>query len=183
MLNNFNSFGYKEYLVYFCNRYLNNLNIIFNMNKASEKDFEKNNKIVSVKLNKFSKVEYNNLLKSSDDLKERQVNAQKLVDYLCDKFGISPTKVSVLNVAQPHSTNERGSLKTVKFGDYNTGSSNIRVWNLTAARKQTVSIKRFADTLLHEFIHHYDINCLKFQQSPHTSGFYKRLGDLSEKLK
>lgn len=153
------------------------------MNRANDKDFEKNNKIVSVKLNKFSKAELNNLLGCSDDLKDRQIKAQKLVDYLCDKFAISGAKVSVLNVAQPHSTNERGSLKTVKFGDYNTGSHVIRVWNLTAARKQTVSIKRFSDTLLHEFIHHYDINCLGFKQSPHTSGFYKRLSDLSVKLK
>lgn len=153
------------------------------MNKASTKDFIKNNSIETVKLNKFSKVEINNLLNSGESLLERQANAQKVVDYLCDKFNIPKAKVSVLPAPQPHSTNERGALKTVKMGDYNTGSLNIRVWNLTAAKRKVVSIKGFTNTLLHEFIHHYDMRCLGFSESPHTSGFYKRLGDLSTKLK
>ena len=153
------------------------------MNKANDKDFEINNKVVTVALNKFSKVEITSLLNASTDNKDRQKKAQVLIDYLCGKFNMPKSNVNVLEKNQKHTLTTRGTLKSVTFGDYNTMSKEIRVWNLTAAKGQTVSINQFLNTLLHEFVHHYDMTYLKYRQSPHTSGFYKRLGDISAKLK
>ena len=42
--------------------------------------------------------------------------------------------------------------------------------------------KTIYETVSHEFIHHYYIVGLKLGDSLHTSGFYKRIGDLKEKL-
>ena len=44
-----------------------------------------------------------------------------------------------------------------------------------------MSIKSFADTLLHEFTHHYDTRYLKIE-SRHTAGFYKRISSLKGNL-
>lgn len=153
------------------------------MNYSNDKDFTRNNNTVTVKLNKFSKDFSIKLLKEGENYKDREKTAQELINYLCDKFKICRSKVTVLNLNQPHSTSDRNTLKSVKMGDYNPNSHVIRVWNLTAKQGKTVSIKSFLDTLLHEFIHHYDFTVLKFNQSPHTSGFYKRLSDLSVKVK
>lgn len=147
------------------------------MNYSNNKVFTINNNIVTVKLNKFSNVLTTKLINTKD-----KCVAQELVDYLCDKFKISRAKVIVMNSKQPHST-INGKLKSVKYGDYNPNSHIIRIWNLTAIQGKEISIKSFLDTLLHEFIHHYDFTVLKFNQSPHTSGFYKRLSDLSNKIK
>ncbi|HHT9137507.1 MAG TPA: hypothetical protein ACFYEK_09730 [Candidatus Wunengus sp. YC60] len=42
--------------------------------------------------------------------------------------------------------------------------------------------KTFLDTLVHEFMHHYDYEVLKFPTSLRTAGFYYRLGDVMKKL-
>lgn len=147
------------------------------MNYSNDNDFTRNNNTVTVKLNKFSNVLPTKLLNTND----RKI-AQELVDYLCNKFKVSHVTLKVMNSKQPHST-INGKLKSVKYGDYNPNSHVIRIWNLTAIQGKEISIKSFLDTLLHEFIHHYDFTVLKFNQSPHTSGFYKRLSDLSNKIK
>ncbi len=152
------------------------------MNKANEKNYELNNSKVEVSLNRFSKVEVNSLFKASEYHLERREKGQYLLNYLCDKFKIPRVNLSVLNVAQPHSTNNKGTLSSVKKGDYNPNNFNVRVWNLTAVRKKPISIKSFLEVILHEFMHHYDMQHLKFSESPHTSGFYKRLSDLQRKL-
>lgn len=66
--------------------------------------------------------------------------------------------------------------------NYTVQTQVITLYNLTAIKKHVVSIKVMAATLLHEFIHHYDMTFLKLSDSPHTSGFYKRIADLENKL-
>ena len=90
--------------------------------------------------------------------------------------------VVVTDRAQPHSTNSRGSLHSKTLGNYAPLSMVITLFNKTAVKRQIVAIKTLADTLLHEFIHHYDYTRLNLGASPHTAGFYKRIGDLKTKL-
>ena len=40
----------------------------------------------------------------------------------------------------------------------------------------------FLETLLHEWVHHYDFTGLELDRSPHTSGFFNRIRDLAETL-
>ena len=68
-----------------------------------------------------------------------------------------------------------------RYGSYRLGSATITIPNRTAVRGQIVASKTFLDTLLHEWLHHYDTLKLKLN-SIHTKGFYLRLSDLKGKL-
>jgi hypothetical protein len=61
-------------------------------------------------------------------------------------------------------------------------SASIAISNKTAVRGQILAPKSFLDTLLHEWMHHYDTYRLKLR-SIHSKGFYLRLNNLKEKLK
>lgn len=144
--------------------------------------YEKSNKIEKVGKSRLSKKEYKALLESGDDHLERQKAAQALLDYLTATFKIPPVKITVKEKPQAHRDNAKGNLKSKIHGFYTTGVHNITVYNLTAKLEKVVAIKTFSDTVLHEFIHHYDIEYLKLRKSLHTSGFYKRINDLRKKL-
>ncbi len=45
-----------------------------------------------------------------------------------------------------------------------------------------ITPKVFLNTLLHEWVHHYDFDGLQLARSPHTAGFYARLRALAETL-
>ena len=144
--------------------------------------YEKSNRITEVKLSRFSKKEYQSLLNASESIKDRQKAAQTLCDYLCSKFNMPKSTVKVVNRSQPHRTGYSGRLQSKTLGTYTVQTQVITLYNLTAIKKQVVSIKVMAVTLLHEFIHHYVMTFLKLSDSPHTSGFYKRISDLENKL-
>lgn len=144
--------------------------------------YEKSNSITEVKLSRFSKKEYQALLGTSESIKDRQKAAQTFCDYLCSKFNMPKSTVKVVNRSQPHRTGYSGRLQSKTLGTYTVQTQVITLYNLTAIKKQVVSIKVMAATFLHEFIHHYDMTFLKLSDSPHTSGFYKRIADLENKL-
>ena len=139
--------------------------------------YEKSTEITSVRLNSFSKVYAHEALLSLESSCHREQNAQLLLYYLCKKFKIERVTLSVTPAARPCN---RRNIQT--YGCYYPSSRRIVIYNTTAKTKKTIAIKTFYETLLHEFIHHYDIVGLKLGGSPHTSGFYKRIGDLKENL-
>lgn len=148
-----------------------------------EAAYKKSNAVETVKLSKFKPVLFERLLKD----KSRRTDAQTLVTYLSDKFHISSPTVCVTESKQPHQTGYsawtgRSRLKNKTMGLYNRSNATIYIYNRTAIRGEEVSIKAFADTLLHEFMHHYDYCVLKLPKSLHTAGFYKRISDLKAKL-
>lgn len=143
--------------------------------------YKKSNQTENVSLKRFSKEKYVQMLSAGESNIIRTDYSQKLLDYLCGKFKIPNVKIQVINKCQPH--NERnGKLQSKTYGKYKIHSKEIVIYNLTVVRKNIVSINVFADTLLHEFMHHYDIEYLKMDKSLHTAGFYKRISDLKEKL-
>lgn len=145
--------------------------------------YTESNKHIEVSLNKFSKQEFENLLSSSLDNNDRQQKSQLFCDYLCDKFKIPKLEVRVLNKPQPHSNTDTGKTRSKTLGTYTVGREVITMYNLTAKQHKVVAIKTFIGTLIHEFIHHYDIYKLNLSTSYHTKGFYMRVGDLERKLK
>jgi ABC-type phosphate/phosphonate transport system substrate-binding protein len=150
--------------------------------KTDDATYIKSNTVVAVALSKFSKKEFQAVLNSNETAANRQKTAQSLCDYLCGKFKMPRVSVVVTDRAQPHSTNSRGSLHSKTLGNYAPLSMVITLFNKTAVKRQIVAIKTLADTLLHEFIHHYDYTRLNLGASPHTAGFYRRIGDLKTKL-
>lgn len=139
-----------------------------------EKDsYQISNSISEICLSKFSK-EYSKKLLSD---KDRAKDGMSLLTYLCNKFKILPIRGLIL-LDKPRKKSGRATT----FGYYIPNKREIYIYNLTATTQKKVSIKCFYDTLLHEFMHHYDHTKLNLSKSPHTRGFYMRITDLKNKL-
>src|ERR671936_464385 len=117
----------------------------------------------------------------------RQRRGQELLDVLDEAAGLPPCKLTVVDRPQQHRTRS-GKLEMKTYGYYRIAwesspqRGTIRIYNLTAIRQQVLSPKVFLETLLHEWVHHYDFTGLQLDRSPHTSGFFARIRDLAETL-
>ncbi len=58
----------------------------------------------------------------------------------------------------------------------------IRVWMRTARHGRVVAFRTFLRTLLHEVVHHLDLEVLGLEWSFHTEGFFKRESSLFHQL-
>ena len=123
-----------------------------------------------------------------DDHRERKRLAQLLVDELDIAAGLPPCQVTVADRPQVHQ-HDGQRLQSKTYGYYQCSShdgtvtaARIRIYHRTAVRQQVISAKVFLNTVLHEWIHHYDFAGLRLSRSPHTSGFYARLRALAEAL-
>ena len=127
-----------------------------------------------------SKLLAEHLLLAQSDVEYRQYRAQLLVDKLSLYSSIQPVKVKISNTRQYH---KKAANRVVfkRYGYYNPHTSYIYIQNFTAVRGQPLASKSFVDTLLHEWLHHYDSRKLKLN-SIHSAGFYNRLRDLKSKL-
>jgi hypothetical protein len=117
----------------------------------------------------------------------RQEKGQRLLDVLDEAAGLPVCKLTVVDRPQRHRT-RGGKLELKTYGYYRIAwesrpqRGTIRIYNLTAIRQQVLSPKVFLETLLHEWVHHYDFTGLQLDRSPHTSGFFARIRDLAETL-
>lgn len=117
----------------------------------------------------------------SSEASKRQQLSEALLDELSDSAGIDVVEVAIADQNQIH--RRKGSrIIMKKYGSYRPSSKTINISNRTAARGQILAPKSFLDTLLHEWLHHYDTYKLKIN-SIHSKGFYERLNDLKNKLK
>lgn len=139
-------------------------------------NYEVSNKIENVRLNSFKSVYSESLLRSSDNISQRKKRAETLLNYLCTKFKINNITLLVTNKPRPC----KGRVQI--GGWYVQNEKKIIIYNTTAKTNKTISIKSFYNILLHEFIHHYDYEVIKLTDSLYTSGFYKRISDLKNKL-
>lgn len=88
--------------------------------KATDKVYEKSNKIVSVDYVRFSHKEYKSLLEKCGEYDtDRFYYGQNLLNYLCEKYGIPRCRLIVRSRPQP--TFKGGSAK--KLGCYHPGMS------------------------------------------------------------
>lgn len=140
-----------------------------------ENNYEKSNSVEVVKYNKFDKSYYKNL-SNAKSIGERLLYSKKLLSYLSQKYCIPTPQIFILDKKQPSNNFKK------KYGCYNVGTQVIYIWNKTAKIGKEVSIKSYINTLLHEFIHHYDYYILHLSCSIHSRGFYSRLSDLENKL-
>ena len=123
-----------------------------------------------------------------DDHRERMRLAQLLLDDLDGSAGLPPCRVSVADRAQAHQ-HDGQRLQSKTYGyyqcDFRGGevtNARIRIYHRTAVRQQVISPKVFLNTVLHEWVHHFDFSGLRLPRSPHTSGFYARLRALADAL-
>jgi hypothetical protein len=116
----------------------------------------------------------------SQETEVRQELGEKLLDELSDASKIEIVELKIQDDNQYH-RRRNGKVVLKRYGSYRLASKTITIPNRTAVRGQIVAGKTFIDTLLHEWLHHYDTLKLKLN-SIHTKGFYLRLSDLKIKL-
>ena len=119
-------------------------------------------------------------LLSITEFEERQELSEQLLDELCDLAGIDIVEFNLVDENQIHKKRD-GKIVMKRYGSYRVSSKAITIHHLTAARGQVLAPKSYLDTLLHEWLHHYDFKKLKLN-SIHSRGFYMRLNDLKSKL-
>jgi len=125
---------------------------------------------------------------AAPDAVARQELGQRLLDALSVSVRIPPCGLAVPDRRQRHRT-RGGRLTSKTYGyyrcDFLQGSvrnASIRIYNRTAIREQVLGPRVFLETLLHEWVHHYDFAALELSRSPHTSGFFSRVRSVAEAL-
>lgn len=144
-------------------------------------NYQKSNSILKVnfKLSNEDKILAKDLLAVTDH-RERNTLGEQLLGSLSTVAKISPVKLKVSDTRQWHK--KRGGRVVFKLhGYYRPKSAYIYIQNLTSIRGRPLAPKTFLNTLLHEWLHHYDTEKLKLQ-SIHTKGFYLRLSSLKVNL-
>lgn len=152
------------------------------LQKLSQKiNYSKSNRITTVKFNISSGAK--KLIKKLAENKSeeaRQTLGDELLDELADLAKIDIVNLKISDKNQYHKK-RNGRVAFKQYGYYKPGSKYIYIHNRTAVRGQILAPKTFLDTLLHEWMHHYDFCKLRLN-SIHTAGFYARLKDLKIKL-
>ena len=153
----------------------------FFVRAAGDRNYRKSNAKMSVDfyVSKKSRILTTQLLRSSR-VDHRQRLSEKLLHELSLLAGIAAARVEISDKKQHH-VKQSGRVVMRRYGYYRPSDRFIYITNRTAVRGQVLAPKTFLDTLLHEWMHHYDRERLKLN-SIHTAGFYARLKDLKEKL-
>ncbi len=145
-------------------------------------NYDKSNRITEVNMPIPSEaVVLTERLLQLSDAAERQAAGTELLDYLSDAAGIAIVELDIQDANQHH-RRSGGRIIMKRYGSYRLSNRTISISNRTAAKGQILAPKSFVDTLLHEWLHHYDTHKLKIN-SIHSAGFYARLNDLKDKLK
>ena len=142
---------------------------------ASIRNIKKSNRFITVDFTDFSHEEYQALLHSGSKVEPRRRASQVLMDYLCDKYKIPRCPVYVFDMTYDP------IVGFTKMGLYEGPKKGISLWN-NKHYKVPCEIKTFINTLLHEFMHHYDYYYLRLPDSVHCKGFEARIRDLRKKL-
>ena len=99
---------------------------------------------------------------------------------MADCAQVDIVKLKISDTRQYHKKYD-GRIIFKQYGYYRPESHYIYIQNRTPARGQLLAPKTFVDTLLHEWLHHFDSKKLGLD-SIHTTGFYLRLKSLKNKL-
>jgi hypothetical protein len=144
-------------------------------------NYERSRHILSVDIHvsKISTTCARKLLQSADTA-TRQLHGDTLLDELSDAAEIDIVTLKISDAKQYH-RRRHGRVTFKQYGYYRPTSRYIYIHNRTAVRGQIVAPKTFLDTLLHEWVHHYD-HCKLGLNSIHSAGFYARIRDLKTKL-
>jgi hypothetical protein len=128
------------------------------------------------------------ILDAGEDHRQRQRMGQMLLDELSRDAGLPKVQLVVADRPQVNS-HDGQRLQSKTYGYYRCwfeagalSKARIRIYHRTAVRQQVISAKVFLNTLLHEWVHHYDFAGLRLERSPHTAGFYARLRALADAL-
>ncbi|WP_242392108.1 NmrA/HSCARG family protein [Anaeromyxobacter oryzisoli] len=97
---------------------------------------------------------------------------------VCRALGAAPPRLEIHAVRPRGATHELHGL----YAPAVDGPPVIRVWMRTARHARVVAFRTFLRTLLHEVLHHLDLEVLGLEASFHTEGFFKRESSLFHQL-
>ncbi|MFH1998608.1 MAG: hypothetical protein ABIK28_02955 [Planctomycetota bacterium] len=117
------------------------------------------------------RLEHDQWMKGESPAKLTAVS-QAFIDCLSRIFLVSPKALSMVNSPRPHSRDSQGRVRGELYGSC-ASYGNIRIYLLTASRGKPTAFKTFFNTLVHEWVHHYDFEALG--DTIHCSGFYQRV--------
>lgn len=147
----------------------------------SKSNYKKSNAITCIDFSITPKMKMitQKILKSKST-ERRQKLSIWLANRLCEGAKIDLVDVRISDKKQYH---KKSSGKTVfkQYGYYKPQQKYIYINNKTAVQGKSLASKTFLDTLIHEWLHHYDHEYLGLD-SIHTAGFYARLKDIKEKI-
>jgi hypothetical protein len=115
----------------------------------------------------------------SENIPRTQKWAQHLLNILTDQLLIRPLRLELLEIRP---SNPRMELHGLYYPTEGRRIPKIQLWMRTAKRHQLIAFKTFLRTLIHEFCHHLDYDCLGLKDSFHTQGFYKRESSLVSQI-
>lgn len=102
---------------------------------------------------------------------------RSILEHLASYYGIPSPSLKVLGTRPRRIITYSNYESTIeKHGDYDLRTGRIRLWMRTAVRGRVVAYKTLLITLIEEFCHHLDCSYFRFVGSPHTRGFYERMG-------
>ena len=144
-------------------------------------NYERSNSIIEVdfRVSKTACRHARRLLVSKSTAK-RQAISDELLDEIADLAEIDIVKLKI-SAKKQHHKRSGTRLSMRQYGYYRPGDKYIYINNRTAVRGQILASKTFLNTLLHEWMHHYDSCKLKLD-SIHSKGFYSRLKNLQDDL-
>jgi hypothetical protein len=99
---------------------------------------------------------------------------QQVVDVLDGCFGLPTKRVFLRDRPRPHRRSQ-GRVVYEVHGECDPDGP-MEIYTRTAAYARPVALKSLLDTLLHEWIHHYDFT--RFGDSLHCDGFFERLAQV-----
>jgi hypothetical protein len=157
------------------------MNTIFTTYSGKKSNYEKSNAILIVKFETSDRAKrLAQQILEAKGFEKRQQLSYYLINELSFNADIDRLDIKVTNTKQWHKR-QGNRIAVKKYGVYYPRTKKISIQNLTAVRAKELAPKTFLDTLLHEWMHHYDIEKLKIN-SIHTKGFYERIRSLKEKL-
>ena len=121
-------------------------------------NYKRSNSITSVKfpISELAVKIADKILNSKTTI-TRQKLGEELLDELSDGSKIAVIKLKISDTHQYHKKYQ-GRVVSKQYGYYRPKTNYIYIQNLTAVRGQILAPKTFLNTLLHEWLHHYDIH-------------------------
>lgn len=106
-------------------------------------------------------------------------SCRSLLDALAAKARVAP---ATLRLREAAAAKFRGGRAVWKLYGTCERDGTITVSYRTAVQRKVFAYRTFLDTLVHEFLHHFDHHGLRLAASFHTSGFYRRVRTIVDQL-
>lgn len=153
------------------------------LNKRQKRVYDRSDEVSAIRLPNpvamRSLVHHLHSALGSSDRREVEKTSRALLDALCADLGLPRVRVEVRSRRPLDDESELHGLYTLASG---RRLAYMEVWMRTAQRRQVVAFRTFLRTLLHELVHHIDVELLGLPDSYHTEGFYKRESSLFRQL-